>query len=590
MRKSLFLTIIFLLLFALCSCDNNSRSPLDNDESSSNEKDIVYDADAETSDDDSEQIDDPFTTDSDSTVTDNENDTTPDEDNISSEYSFHSDFIEIPSISYTYNNESLTTDKAQIWYHFEPANKNPETAPLFIFFNGGPGGSTGLLLGYNTAKMTADDAYVTSDEISNNPYSWTKMGNLMFIDARQTGFSYSENESADDENYRSDAFSYRNFNVHIDAGDFIRTILGFFKKYHGLEKNKIYLVGESYGGTRATLMLSYFLNFNDYASGSRVYKDADLFEDIKNHITKVFPNENIDSISKTTIATHIAGEILIQPLVLGMSQSEAAGNLLAADDSPIRAVAQDLGVSFNPRSTGYNAYSYTLSFLENNDRDIYCFNKPYNWLFDYTDIGISKLTVYDHLKTMTKAEPLDMTKLYAENRTNAYRFVNELVSLKKIAEEEENIPEAVKKALPGRTKTTAILESDLEDYFGNLKFYDMYYVGLNRLITNAFYSAAVTPYSDGIGDVFLDNIKYIPTFITNAGTDVVIYAPAIPEAIKSWDGVSNVAINSDNFVVSYSDGSSATVKFPYYDISCHSVSVLQPEELFMDVFNWLGYE
>ena len=112
-------------------------------------------------------------------------------------------------------------------------------------------------------------------------------------------------------------------------------------------------------------------------------------------------------------------------------------------------------------------------------------------------------------------------------------------------------------------------------------------MGLYYSITYTFYYASVSPYSDVNGEMFLENIKTVKTFITQAEEDIVIYAKGIPEAAKSFSSVSGVDTGDNSFTVHFNDGQSATVTFPFYPESSHSVAVNQPEKFFNDVKNWM---
>jgi hypothetical protein len=73
-----------------------------------------------------------------------------------------------------------------------------------------------------------------------NASSFTKLGNLLYIDARQTGFSY------------DDAPGYPcTFDMQEDSIDFTRVILRVLDTHPQLTASRVVLVGESYGGARA---------------------------------------------------------------------------------------------------------------------------------------------------------------------------------------------------------------------------------------------------------------------------------------------------------------------------------------------------
>ena len=75
-----------------------------------------------------------------------------------------------------FNRITLRTSPARIWYTFQPADEEAESKPLFVFFNGGPGGATSCgLFTANTAKLTVVRDEVTGEAaIAANPASWSQ--------------------------------------------------------------------------------------------------------------------------------------------------------------------------------------------------------------------------------------------------------------------------------------------------------------------------------------------------------------------------------------------------------------------------------
>ena len=173
-------------------------------------------------------------------------------------------FIKIEPVQYYFHTGSyrgrfpLTSSTAKMWYVIQRADEGWKDKPLFVFFNGGPGGGTSSgLMSMNTAKKTLNTLVdPIPDEFVKNASSWTQLGNLLYIDARQTGFSFCEiPRGVEDIKNRLREFNSQNFNVYFDAADFIRVILAIFEQYPDLKDNRVILVGESYGGVRATMML-----------------------------------------------------------------------------------------------------------------------------------------------------------------------------------------------------------------------------------------------------------------------------------------------------------------------------------------------
>lgn len=74
------------------------------------------------------------------------------------------------------------------WWFFEARNQNASDAPLTVWINGGPGSSSMMGLFRELGPCFIDE----HGSPYNNPYSWTNVSNMLFIDhPTQVGFSYS---------------------------------------------------------------------------------------------------------------------------------------------------------------------------------------------------------------------------------------------------------------------------------------------------------------------------------------------------------------------------------------------------------------
>lgn len=590
--KKLGLFSIFVL-FVFISCDNVKTYAKNDSGQVENDEDLVSNDNASDSDsivttDESAESDD--TADPDSTVfsdTDNTDDEiqTPDEDIPVLPIEYESGFIEIGTNSYTLDGDDMKSGAARMWYNFQPADENPNDKPLFVFFNGGPGAATMLLFTYNTSKMTGDQAFADIDVVEND-FNWNQMGNLLYIDARQTGFSYGMTNDPSSVTERNNYFDTNNFNVFVDAADFIRVILGFLERHPDILTNKVVLVGESYGGTRATAMLNILLNVRDYAAGNRNFYDEDLFATIDDHFRKVYPEMSADP-HKEVIKQQFYATVMVQPLISGEKQFQASGELLEIPGSPLYEVETETGVNYSPCSyPSCEPHNNALQYLQKAGRDMYSYRRPYNWLFDYTDPGAEKMVELTLFEKLIQNDPREIDWLYASNREKAFRYSGGY--LKNLIVDMSKVPASIRTEIEyNKSAIKPMLNGNLDQTFGVLESYDEYFVDLHTDVNQLFYYASTTPYSDINGEMFLENIKDVKTFITQAEEDIIIYAPGLPVSLKEFDGVSDVTVEDNDFTVKFSDSTEVTVHFPFYPVSSHSVSVNQPEQFLNDVNEWL---
>lgn len=97
----------------------------------------------------------------------------------------------------------------KLHYVFVESESNPETDPVVLWLNGGPGCSS--LLGFlqEIGTYTLETKYVNSSNLTKNPYAWTKAANVLYLESPAgVGFSintdrdYHHNDSTTaDDNY-----------------------------------------------------------------------------------------------------------------------------------------------------------------------------------------------------------------------------------------------------------------------------------------------------------------------------------------------------------------------------------------------------
>ncbi|KAL2477385.1 serine carboxypeptidase-like 18 [Forsythia ovata] len=124
---------------------------------------------------------------------------------------------------------------------FVESERNPKKDPLLLWLTGGPGCSALSGLVYEIGPFTFDAANFDGSlpSIILNPYSWTKVANIIFIDwPVGTGFSYSNT---------SKGYSSNDTKTAKDIYTFLRKWL---LNHPMFIKNRLYIAGDSYGGKR----------------------------------------------------------------------------------------------------------------------------------------------------------------------------------------------------------------------------------------------------------------------------------------------------------------------------------------------------
>jgi carboxypeptidase D len=169
-------------------------------------------------------------------------------------------------------------DQHMFFWFFEARSRDPSTAPLTVWINGGPGSSSMIGLFQELGPCGID----VNGSVYNNPYSWSEVSNMIFIDQpTMTGFSYSvpvpgysdpdsgdivvlkEGESCPENatdtcgTWSLPDLSLTANNTSNAAPNFWKTLQGFMGAFPQYSRNGFHFASESYGGHYGPVFSAY---------------------------------------------------------------------------------------------------------------------------------------------------------------------------------------------------------------------------------------------------------------------------------------------------------------------------------------------
>jgi len=151
-------------------------------------------------------------------------------------------------------------------YWFVESESNPETDPLVLWYNGGPGASSlfGLLVELGPLLLNADSINnqkyneTKIPQLIKNPYSWSKHANILAVqNPPPVGFSY-----CDPIGPTGKGNSCGPWNDSAVATTNYKFLMGWFEDFPEFKKNDLYYTGESYAGVYVPTIVREILNNN----------------------------------------------------------------------------------------------------------------------------------------------------------------------------------------------------------------------------------------------------------------------------------------------------------------------------------------
>ncbi|KAI5655177.1 hypothetical protein M9H77_32364 [Catharanthus roseus] len=146
------------------------------------------------------------------------------------------------------------SEDVQLFYYFIKSESNPEKDPIILWLTGGPGCSSLSGLVYEIGPLNFEQMryHGTLPRLYLNPYSWTKVASIIFVDLPVgTGFSYAKT---------SEASRCTDLQACDQAYEFLRKWL---LDHPTFISNPVYVGGDSYSGITVPIVATLISNGND---------------------------------------------------------------------------------------------------------------------------------------------------------------------------------------------------------------------------------------------------------------------------------------------------------------------------------------
>jgi choice-of-anchor A domain-containing protein len=518
-------------------------------------------------------------------------------------------FLQIDGGTYQAEGYSRISPMHRVWYSFHPAQFGRKNKPLAVLFNGGPGtGTTPMLFAFNTGPTTVDPQ--RTSRIVTNPNSWTSFANLLYIDAPATGFSY---PLKDEDGNMPDIGN----DMNRDASNFLRVIVRFLARHPSLQQNRVILVGESYGGTRASLMLDQLFNYaslNADHSSDGGYGDTQLYKELTTNYFNTALRKSAPTVAD--IAAKFSHQVLIEPSLLGDEQQQQFYTITIPRDPPqypIYTVNSQFPMDTCKQQFDTDPKPCWVAVGRNDVQGIpgrqptcdpYNCNMAYQW---------------------SEGSPTSQATLAATRLTQLATLSTALnVNAKTIAwmNDQTRLDRAYGRASTTSNLVETVTPIDLASTsnFGPLNNDDNYLVLVNHTVSEPYGSCGsqtCTPptanrwNTSGVGvttgKAFANNVRNgVKTFITVAQYDAVIWSPSIPLAINGRSPVvadyapteANVCSSNNNglrpgvmslMYDSYPNGHVENITMPTAYSAGHTIPMRAPAELLADVSTWYSH-
>ena len=174
---------------------------------------------------------------------------------IQSIYSFpEEDKVDsLPDYSYNgtlYSGYLNVSDVKKFHYMFNIPKENPDSKPLVLWLNGGPGCSSLDGWANEHGPMLLDE----KGQFQLNNYTWVNEANMIYLESPgNVGFSFINSTSEEDLFADDNTTAKENF----------QALLSFFDKFPEMKNKDFYISGESYGGIYVPMLAYNIIEYNE---------------------------------------------------------------------------------------------------------------------------------------------------------------------------------------------------------------------------------------------------------------------------------------------------------------------------------------
>jgi hypothetical protein len=406
-------------------------------------------------------------------------------------------FVDVPPRDVTVDGEPVSiAATARLFYNLRPADDRPEDRPILVFFNGF---AAEVVRSFGTGPTTVAEG----GAVVENPSSLTRMANLLYVEPRQSGYSY--DVIAGRKPTLTDCLPAI-FNEYVDAADILLGVLAFLDAHPRL-RGPVHWVGESYAGVRIQWLLAYLRGRADLAP----YSDPTLDQALS---------------AAPSTRSLAASQILLQPWLAGAAHGNAI-NAVCASPEAIAAVAESTGAD----CTGVSACACAVT--QGRSRYNYSFTEEHQSTRELE--AAEAHTVPDRALALLGVALTAIDGLAAPERRKGF----------KCNQADADTPP----------------EDELVALLGPLQKGQSYYLDYAPLQPGKEL-APFTPdwrAKNLVGAAFVDNLRDVPTFVTDGPRDLVVPTSALAPALRTIVGADRVDTGA-GLAVLYPDGARAISK------------------------------